>query len=159
MDPWGRKYHLEGRAMREDPVDVLDHIVQMSQAWGIDKVAIEEVNFSAVYRPLWDAIVRLKYPDIYLSFQPVYTKNRDKDVRIKTLIPHHREGLWYYNDTLSRRTLQELLEYPHGETRDLIDAAAYVDQVLSRPESPDERTQRRWRTYSDQDSRDPRTGY
>jgi hypothetical protein len=159
MDPWGRKFHLDCRAIREDPVVVLEVIVQLATTWGLYKIAIEEVNFSAVYRPLWDAIVKLRFPDIYLAFQPVVTRNKDKDTRIRSLIPHHKEGLWYYNREMSKYTLQELLEYPHGETRDLIDAEAYADQVLLRPESPDERTDRRWRTHYERAERDQWTGY
>jgi hypothetical protein len=159
MDPWGRKFHLQSVALREDPVVILETLVDLAKSWDLCKVAIEEVNFSAVYRPLWETIVRLRYPGVYMEFIPVYTKNKDKDTRIKYLIPHHREGLWYYNDVLSRHTLQELLEYPHGETRDLIDAQAYTDQILSRPETPTEQNQVRWRNYVGTDDRDPWTGY
>jgi hypothetical protein len=66
------------------------------------------------------------------------TKGEDKDVRIRSLLAPHREGLWYYNEPRCKHILQEAMEFPNGETRDLLDALAYTRQALSRPLTPTE---------------------
>jgi hypothetical protein len=139
MDPWGRVFVLEDAALREDPVEVLTRAVELAQRWKITKCGIEEVNFSAVYAPLWSAILGHRYPNLGLTFFPLKPRGEDKDTRIRRLQAPHREGLWYYREPGTRATQQELLEYPSSETRDLIDAQAYYLQALSRPQTPEER--------------------
>ena len=157
LDPWGRAFTLADCPLREDPVTVLENVVTLAHEWKVVKVGIEEVNFSAVYAPLWTTILRSKHPDMELSFCPLLTRGEDKDTRISALKGPHREGLWYYNVDRCGYVLQELLEYPNGETRDLIDAQAYWRQILSRPATPDEQSQA---YYAFRDTgRDKYTGY
>jgi hypothetical protein len=141
LDPWGRLFTLEALPLREDPVVVMEAVVEVAKRWRCDKVGIEEVNFSAVYGPLWTALLQHRYPSLRLGFAPLKPRGEDKDQRIRRMVGHHREGLWYYNPDLCGYAVQELLEFPHSETRDLIDAQAYWPQLLSRPATPDERSQ------------------
>jgi hypothetical protein len=159
MDGWGRRFLLEDCPLREDPVTVLDKIVGLAQRWGVVKVGIEEVNFSKVYAPLWTQIMSSRHPDTHLEFMPLVTKNKDKDARIKGLMPPLKQGFWYFNSVESRYTVQELLEYPHGQTRDLIDALAYTDTILVRPETTQERYEQRKRQRREESGRDPWTNY
>lgn len=140
-DPWGRRFTLQSVPLREDPVTVMEAVVLMAVFWKITKVGIEEVNFSAVYQPLWTALLKHRYPSLELSFVPLLTKGEDKETRINSMKGPHREGLWYYNLDRCGYILQELLEYPNSETRDLIDAQAYWPQALNRPPTPTEMEQ------------------
>ncbi|MFQ6030819.1 MAG: hypothetical protein ACE5Q6_25395, partial [Dehalococcoidia bacterium] len=137
-DPWGRMFTLQGVPLREDPVTVMEAIVMLAVCWKLHKVAIESVNFSAIYLPLYNSLMRYKHPKLELSFIPLEPKGEDKDTRIRRLVGPHREGLWYHNLEECGYVVQELLEYPNSETRDLIDAMAYWHQVLTRPETPTE---------------------
>jgi hypothetical protein len=138
LDPWGRCFTLHSVGLREDPVTVLEAVVLLAVHWRTFKVGIEEVNFSSVYGPLWAALLRHKHPHLQLSFATLQPHGEDKDTRIRALQGPHREGLWYYNLDRCGHVLQELLEYPNGETRDLIDAQAYWRQILNRRETPGE---------------------
>lgn len=138
MDPWGRIFTLQSVPLREDPVTVMEAVVMMAVYWKLYKVGIESVNFSAIYGPMWSALIRHRHPALDLSFIPLEPKGEDKDTRIRRLVAPHREGLWYVNTDLCGYFTQELLEFPHCETRDLIDAAAYWHKVLSRPQTPTE---------------------
>jgi hypothetical protein len=71
----------------------------------------------------------------------------------------HREGRWYYNKDLSGYTVQELTEYPHAETRDLIDAMAYTDKILGRPPTPDEQARIHHLKRARDRGREPYTNY
>jgi hypothetical protein len=159
LDPWGRRHALESRPLREDPVVILENIVEMADYWGLHKVGIEEVNFSKIYRPLWSALLYHKHPDCHIEFVPLKTLNKDKDTRIKGLTPAMKQGYWYFNDAETQHLQQELLEYPHGQTRDLIDALAYTDTILIRPETTQERYAYRERSRRQIADRDPYTGY
>jgi len=159
VDPWGRYYTLHSVPLREDPVTVMEAVVLLAVYWKLHKVAIEEVNFSAIYAPLWNALLRHRHPQLELSFIPLQTKGEDKDSRIRRLVGPHREGLWFYNLDRSGHVIQELLEYPHSETRDLIDAQAYFWQALARPQTPTEVEVGFYNRGGWQAERDSHTGY
>lgn len=158
QDPWGRHFCLQAVGLREDPLTVMTALVWMSCYWGIDKVGIEEVNFSKVYAPLWNIILRQRHPELEFRWVSLETKGQDKDVRIRSLLAPHREGLFYYYEPRTKHILQELLEYPNGETRDLVDALAYCRQALSRPLTPEEEEVSWYRTASSE-GRDKYTAY
>lgn len=149
VDPWGRRFCLEAVAVREGPTELLHRLVALGNKWGTLRIGIEEVNFSAVYAPLWETIARHEYPDLKVSFFPLTPKLLDssggsgrtqqKEERIRqSLIRVFENGFWFMNTEGTARLAQELLEFPHGETKDLVDALAYTDRSLSRPETPDE---------------------
>jgi len=158
-DPWGRTFVLDAIPLREDPLTVLDHLVVLGQRWATDTIAIEEVNFSAIYAPLWSEILRSRHPTFQIQFIPLKPKGRDKDTRIRSLQGPHAKGLWYYNRPTTGYAIQELVEYPTGQTRDLIDAMAYADDVLSRPLTPGEFSLHRKLQHQVDRGRDPVTGY
>lgn len=156
QDPWGRMFTLQSVGLRADPVAVMEAVVMLAVYWQTYKVGIEEVNFSSVYQPLWSALLKHRHPRLELRWIPLLTRGEDKDTRIRGTIGHHREGLWYYYEPRTHHVVQELLEFPNSETRDLIDAQAYFKQALSRPATPSEQEQS-W--YNSGIGRDPRTGY
>jgi hypothetical protein len=153
-DPWGRRFNLESLSSREGPTDILRRCVHLYWKWKINKIAIEEVNFSAVYAPLWEEILRLDpaYENVHPEWMITLPEGRDKDQRIREdLIPIHENFLWYYNmgdpnssiAPPSATVLKEKKEFPHGSTKDTLDAQAYTDSILTRPETPDELHSRR----------------
>lgn len=156
-DPWGRCFTLQSVGLREDPVTVMETVVFLAVRWRVVKVGIEEVNFSSVYAPLWNALLRHRHPDLELSFLPLLTHGQDKDTRINSLKGPHRMGLWYYNTDLCLHVIQELLEYPNSEARDLIDAQAYWAQALGRPATPSEQESSWYGSYHG--GRNAYTGY
>jgi hypothetical protein len=160
-DPWGRLFHLEGFPLKEDPVEVLKQVVLLSQMWHNTRAGIEEVNFSKVYRPLWTALMRHdpQYQGIEMQFFPMLTEGKHKDVRILAMSGPHKQGMYYYNRSKSGYTVNQLLEYPHGEARDLIDAMAYADKFLRRLETPQELVQSHWQEYERDRGRDIYTVY
>lgn len=159
-DPWGRLFHLEGVPLREDPMSVLNKVLSMCTYWETNRIAIEEVNFSKVYAPLWTVILRYQHPTFSPRFQALETEGQKKEYRVTSMSGPHRQGLYYYNRPLSAQTVQQLIEYPHGEFRDLVDAMAYADaKVLRRPETPEETMVSFWEESRRDQGRDRWTGY
>lgn len=158
-DAWNRNYHLEGLALREDPVSVLYQIITLAQRWRTLRVGIEEVCFSALYAPLWNRIVYHEFPDMHIEWCPLRPEGFDKDTRILAMVPPMREGFWYFDRSRSGYIVQELLEYPHCQTKDLVDALAYTEKILSRPETPNEWGFSKWRAATRDTGRCSVTGY
>ena len=170
MDPWGRMFNLESLktvaptvteerdAQGEYEEDVLGILIDLARRWAATTVAIESVNFSAVYGPLFNRIIRHdpRYKDVRdrLVFMEVFTKGRQKNSRIfNNLDSDFNSGLWYFNmiDTDEQRHLgptayvrQEIQEFPFSTTKDIVDAMSYTNDkegvpVLTRPHSPEEK--------------------
>ena len=158
MDSWGRWFVLESLPLREDPVTVLEEILKLSQKWKTSLVGIEEVNFSAIYAPLWSEILRGRMED-QLQFFPLQTEGIDKDTRIRSITGPHREGMVFYESSLTLDIQQEIIEYPYGSTRDLIDALAYLPKMLSRPQTIQEVNMAFVRQRREVNQRSPLTGY
>lgn len=138
IDPWGRRYVLEAWADRIDPYDVISQLFTMLQRWGANKLAIEEVNFSKVYKH-W--ITReASRRGLTVRIIQLRPGRRDKDTRITAKIPDMRRGIYYWNTVGTEALRQEYVEYPYSETRDLLDAWAYDRDpgVLTRDFTPAE---------------------
>lgn len=160
-DPWGRRYLLDCWAGRVDPGEVVDKIFEMARRWGTKLVGIEEVVFSLVYRH-WIARIGRDGGD-YLQVVPLKPDRQDKDTRIISMIPEMKGGFWHFTRGYCAAVVQELVQYPHAATRDLIDAMAYHKRILHRPETTGQRLEREWRLKQRPgfhgDTRDPITAY
>ena len=138
-DPWGRRFALDCGLYRETEIEILHRCVAFCQQWGVAQISVEEVNFSAVYQALFTYVIEREYRDFRPDFFPCYTEGRNKDVRIKNLLrAPMQDGYWYFNSASTQRLVQEIAEYPHSATKDLIDALAYTDEVIQRPDTPSE---------------------
>lgn len=158
-DPWNRRYCLDGVALKEDPVSVLQEIVRLAVKWSTYRIGIEEVCFSSIYAPLWERILYHEYPDVMLEWVALLPKGRDKDHRIFTMAGPMKEGFWYFNTPETGYVRQELLEFPNGETKDIIDAMSYTDETINRDHTPDELIEVARYDYEVSDGRSAITGY
>jgi hypothetical protein len=155
-DAWGRRYILETLGVRIDPLDVINLIFQLCDKWGTNLVGIEEVVFSLVYRHWLRREARLRNRHIRTFI--LKPGKRDKDTRITAKIPACREGVYYLNQEATQSFYQEYVEYPYGQTRDLLDAWAYDEEVVRRPLSSAEALERSYQ-QGDRGTRDAVTGY
>jgi hypothetical protein len=139
QDYFGRKYLLDVWVGRVDPLDLINTILAKCGEWAVDRVGIEKVAFSVVYRHwLREEARRRGVP--HLSLIDLEPGRRQKDARIRAKITPTRLGVWYVNRAAEREFVREYLEFPYGGTRDILDAWAYDDEpgVLPRPLSPEE---------------------
>lgn len=145
IDCWGRRYILESWAERSGYENVIKMCFELAAKWGISRLHVEEVNFSNVYRH-WIAREQRpdgKYPNQYLAVLPLKPNKRDKHTRILAREPAWRQGLYYLNTEGTLPFQVEYTEYPNSSTVDLLDCMGYDTDVLTRPESYDERVARR----------------
>jgi hypothetical protein len=137
IDPWGRRFILDCWADRANPEDVVKEIFRLAELWDIHRIGIEEVTFSVLFQH-WirqEAQRRGHYTTV-IGLKP---RARAKIDRIESKIPGFSRGFYYLNRLPQIRAFErEYLDYPYGQTRDLLDAVAYDDDLLRRPDSPDE---------------------
>jgi hypothetical protein len=154
MDPWARRFVLETIGLRADPLDVIDQVFNMLERWGCDTVGVEEVAFSMLYAPFMRYMTQVdpRYQR-RVRFVALKPGKEDKDTRIQSTIPLLRSGFFYFNTHLCKPLLQEMVEYPHGETVDVLDAFSY-ERYLMRPETLEERQDRVYHEHQSQNPHD-----
>ena len=145
IDCWGRRYILESWADRVGYESVIAKCFELSAKWACDRLFVEEVNFSNVYRH-W--IAREQRPDgkfagQYLSVMPLKPNKREKHTRILGREPAWRQGLYYLNEEGTLPFQVEYTEYPNSSTVDLLDCMGYDTDALVRPATFDETVARR----------------
>ena len=168
IDPFGRCFNLETRVSKDGPTEVLEQVVSLARKWQAWTWSVEEVVFSAVYQHLWTSIMGLRpdMEDCQPQWVPVSPAGRDKHDRIRTnLIAPHESGLMHYNmgdpedlrpGCPSGYLLKEMLEFPHGDTVDTLDAWSYIRESIFKPQTPDARHKAWWRNRT---TRRGQTGY
>lgn len=135
-DPWHRDFIPEARGTRMDPLDEMRDTITLAAKWGITKIAVEEVNFSKVYRHIGQYLLEKEFPELrdLIYFIKLKEERTQKDTRILGLIPRWRSGMIYVGPEAAQ-LLVEAREYPFGRTRDLLDGCAMdsKNKVLSPP--------------------------
>lgn len=162
VDPFGRRHVFEAQSFRKEHTDTLHTVIDLCLRWQTDKVAIEEVVFSEVYRPFLQYILEREYDGLELNIIPVAPQNRTKEMRVHRLAPLMRQGYYYFVPEYTQTLLQELSEYPSGLRVDMIDALAYLDDVCKPPMAPTDMEVSHYQELirqSGQDGRDSVTGY
>lgn len=159
LDPWGRRFVLATAALRKDPLDVLGQAFELLADWGSDTISIEEVNFSILYQPFMRYMTqidaRYNRPINFIPFKP---GKQDKHTRIRSRFPLFKKGFYYLNRSETKQLVSEALEYPHGDTVDLLDALSQ-DEAIPRGETGVEQRSRRYRDWKRGSANDEVTGY
>jgi hypothetical protein len=162
-DAWGRRYWLEVWAGREGPIQRAHRIIKLLMHWGTHRLGIEEVAAQKEIMPWVRDLAHREYDDYHIGYTPLKPGRRDKDSRIAGLAGSVAGGWEGCLTQVRPIVLEEMIPYPFGKTRDILDAASYDRDpgVLGRPESPGEEDDREWATHSGgRDSgRDQVTGY
>src|SRR5690606_384043 len=81
-DPWGRRFKLDVWAGREEPIAEVQRMFKMMRRWQCDRIAVEEVNFSKLYKPLIELIGERDFDGWKPRYVPLKPGGRDKDTRI-----------------------------------------------------------------------------
>jgi hypothetical protein len=162
LDAWGRRYVLEAEAVRAPSDEVLRRCIDMALRWQAPTIKIEEIALQEVFQVLGNLILMREYGrDAKVQIGGVEPAGASKPDRIRALVGPMRNAFWYFNVAKCKKLVQEIVEYP-GPTVDLVDAMAYTDRILRRPEAPYEaeaRHVRDARSAGGADGRDSVTGY
>ena len=116
------------------PEETYQHIFTMCERIGARTVGIETSGVDEFIE--WPFMSEMKRRSKFLHFVPLRARGgtaneKGKDVRIGALIPLYNMGLVYHNSSGICRDLEaQLLSHPRSARKDIMDALAYIVQVM-----------------------------
>jgi len=113
-------YKLYDRAKESE---LFDGIFELAAKWGVETVLWESVAYQLQGK--FNLEEKAKQYNKRLRVLEVRPGHTNKDVRIRTMIAHFERGQFYVRYWM-HELIQELLRFPHGRTKDIIDTLAYV---------------------------------
>lgn len=113
-------YKLYDRAKESE---LFDGIFQMCDKWGVDRVLWESVAYQLQGK--YNLEEKALQHNRRLKVIEVKPGHTNKDVRIRTMIPHFERGQFFIRYWMHELIL-ELSRFPYGQTKDIIDTLSYV---------------------------------
>ena len=135
VSPEGHWFVLDVESGRYDPTTTIDAIFTAVTKWRPLSVGIENVAYQAALQHFLEK--EMPHRGIFFRIQPLKA-DKKKELRIDTLQPRFAVGtVWFKRQaTWLDKIESELLAYPHGAHDDVIDALAYMEQMVSEPFKP-----------------------
>lgn len=132
VNPAGHWFVLDVDAGQYDPTTTIDGIFRAVQKWQPLCVGIETVAYQAALKHFLEK--EMPRRGVFFRIQPLKADMK-KNLRIDTLQPRFSLGtVWFKKDAFWLDKLEgELLAYPHGAHDDMIDALAYMEQMITEP--------------------------
>jgi len=127
-------YLRDCQAEKMYPDEIYDALFGMARRLGAKVIGIEETSLSEFIRqPIKNEMFRRGefYELIWLKPRGGQHAN-SKPMRIRELVPYYRNGYIYHNASCSvvRKLEQQLLMFPRSALWDLMDAEAYIVEML-----------------------------
>ena len=133
--PDGKVFILEAWAKRCQPLEMFDVIFNLHARWNVDSCAVESVAYQKAIKPF--LIAEALRRNVWLHVVEVKPDSKvRKENRIRGLQPYFERGEIHVLRSQSE-LLQEYVEFPIGNTVDLLDALAYGPQIWEVPELAD----------------------
>ena len=122
-------YIIEKIVGKLTPLDLIDSLFSLYLKYRPVKIGIETVAYQKAI--LYFLMEEMKKRQVYLPIVELKTgsKKDDKELRICGLIPYFRTGVIFQRKS-DFDMEEELLTFPVGKHDDIIDALAYIPQIL-----------------------------
>lgn len=132
VNPDGYWFVLDIERGRYNPTVTMDAIFSAVQKWRSLAVGIETVAYQAALKHFLEKEMPLR--GTFFRIQELRAETK-KELRIDALQPRFAVGsVWFRTNAVWLEKLEsELLAYPHGASDDVIDALAYMEQMVSTP--------------------------
>lgn len=129
----GHWFVLDVDAGQFDPTMTIDGIFRAVQKWQPLSVGIETVAYQAALKHFLEK--EMPHRGVFFRIQPLKAEMK-KNLRIDAIQPRFALGtVWFKKDAHWLSKLEgELLAYPHGAHDDVIDALAYMEQMITEPQ-------------------------
>ena len=128
----GHWFVLDVEYGRYDPTTTMDAIFCAVRKWEPLSVGIENVAYQSALQHFLER--EMPKRGTFFRITPLKAEKK-KELRIDTLQPRFAVGtVWFKRNASWLDKLEsELLAYPHGAHDDVIDALAYMEQLVSEP--------------------------
>lgn len=129
MDPDRNKYILDVRRGRWGVDELIDNIFEVHRTWSPVEVGLETVMFQKAL--LWPIREAMRREQVYIRIRELKPSSKvTKEARISSLHEFFANGSLWMRESMTELQ-KELLEFPVGAHDDMIDALAYVVQMLT----------------------------
>ena len=117
-----------------DPTTTIDAVFSAVQRWRPLSVGIEVVAYQAALQHFLEK--EMPRRGAFFRIQPLKAEKK-KEIRIDAIQPRFAVGsVWFRRGAPWLKKIEsELLAYPHGAHDDVIDALAYMEQMITEPMS------------------------
>lgn len=123
-----RTRHVE--RFRGDTLDIIEAMARVQRTWNVEYWVVEEENIAKSVGPvLYQSMERGEIPYMLLHMMK---PNKDKVRRARPFQARVRAGTWLF-DKLAEwwpELEQEMLHFPKGKFMDMVDALAWLGQML-----------------------------
>lgn len=129
-------WYIKAHRAHLSPEEVIDQIFQLHDE-GFEKIGIEETVYTQAIEPFLDKEKRKR--DKFPNIESLKHAQREKEVRIRGLVPRYSSGSVYHikeevNNTNRCKDLErELRSFPKGAHDDTLDALAYQNDIAESP--------------------------
>lgn len=123
-------WNLKSMRVHFDSMELINYIFKLHEE-GFEKIGIEETVYLKAIKPFFDQECRKrnKFPNI----EPLKHSGRNKEVRIRGLIPRYSSGSIFHIDGECKDLEDEMIVFPKGAHDDTLDSCAYMNDIAVAP--------------------------
>lgn len=126
------KWHLKSYRMKINASELINMLFSLHESHNFDKIGVEKTIYLEAIKPFLDQEQRRR--NRFLPIFELQHNQQHKETRIRGLIPRYQSGSVYHikqnNMSLCSELEEEMVRFPKGVHDDVIDAAAYLTQMV-----------------------------
>ncbi len=124
------KWNFKAMRVHFDSKELINYVFTLHSE-GFEKIGIEETVYLKAIKPFFDeeCARRNKFPMMI----PLKHFNRQKEVRIRGLIPRYSTGAIFHIENECKDLEDEMIVFPRGANDDTLDAAAMQNEIAEPP--------------------------
>jgi len=122
------RWNIKAWRVKESPLQLINDIFSLWTFHNLEAVGIEETIYLKVIKPFFDEECRLrnKFPLII----PLKHKGISKEGRVRALLPYYESHTIFHITGECKDLEEEQMNFPQGMTNDVVDAEAYMPQMI-----------------------------
>ena len=123
-------WYFEAWKQRITPDKLIEKLFALHLQNKYTAIGIEETVFLMAIKPFLDDEMRKR--DQYLPIVPLKHNQTQKEIRIRALIPRYASGSIFHVEGKTGELEFEQASFPYGMHDDVVDAAAYQEQIIEK---------------------------
>ncbi len=127
------KWNFRSFRIKFDSVELINLMFKLNEEVSPEKFGIEEGAYTSAIKPFLDE--EMKKRNKFFTVEPLKTKGKAKNLRIRGLIPRYSAGSIFHIEKECSDLEEEEARFPKGVNDDTLDSAAYQLQIAQQPES------------------------